>query len=362
MARVLRCPARGDPPPRRHDREVRRRRGARRLRDPSRPRGRRACAAVRAGCEIHEAVRALDDYLAHDRHEPIQRSGGHRDGRGARRRPVVGRTVRHGRCRQPRGASAAGRSGGRDPRRAGRVPPRAGCRDGGRHTAHRREGVRRAAASPSGPPRPPWSARARPARRHTDGRPGTRAGHPARSLPTHALRPRVSAVHDPRSGRCRQVAPRGGVPPVDRRPGDRAAGPVPVVRRGHRPAAGGRDAGAGCRSAARPDTGGGEAERRGPARGGRARRLDRGARDTRDRARRRSRRTRGDAVGDPRPPRAARRPQASRRGVRRRPMGEAHAPRAARPHRRLVAGRSHHADLPRPPRVARATAHVGRGS
>ena len=147
--------------------------------------------------------------------------------------------------------------------------------------------------------------------------------------------PDVPAVHRPRRRRCREVAPRRGVPGSRRRVGAGPRRPVLALRGGDHLLARGpgptsRDGAPRLRR-----TGGGSVPTRRDPRRGRPRGRDRGPalRSARDRGR--SFGARGDRLGDPSVPGDPRERAAGDRGVGRRPLGGAGAARCDRPRRGL---------------------------
>ena len=117
---VLRRDGRGDRAPRRHGREVHRRRGDGGLRHPATPRGRRGPRRARGGRDARGARGAQPRARARPRCRD-RGSDRRQHRRGGRRRPVGRPATRHRRRGERRRPAGAGRRAGRDPPR--RVRP-----------------------------------------------------------------------------------------------------------------------------------------------------------------------------------------------------------------------------------------------
>ena len=183
MSRWFARGARDRRAPRRHRREVHRRRGDGRLRRPRRARGRRAAGRAlgrRAARPARDAERRAGGALRRPSRRPDRRE----HGRGRRRRPVERQHVRHRRARQHGEAPRAGGRARPDPDRQGDLPARrerragraarvvprqgqaggrlaVGDRGGRPRRRRRRAAARRAARRPRAGARPAGARRSR---------------------------------------------------------------------------------------------------------------------------------------------------------------------------------------------------------
>ena len=213
--------------PRRDGREVHRRRGDGRVRDPDRPRGRRPAGGPGRGRDPGRLA-ALNAELRRAGHrDPLPHRRQHR--RGRRRRPGGGPDPGHRRHGQHRGPAGAGGAARRDPARPAdlslvRDAVEAEPVDADRGEGQGRAGRRRAASSavragargtPAGSTRR-WSAVSASSRAWTE---------------AFAQRSRtvVPPVHAARGRRRRQEPPRRRVPGVGRRRGAGAPRSLPVA-------------------------------------------------------------------------------------------------------------------------------------
>ena len=140
--------------------------------------------------------------------------------------------------------SPRARAGGRRAARSSSAPRR-GCSSRRRSRRARRAaraegevGARRGVPAPRGDQR---RRAARTPPRDAARRPRARAPAALARLRGRGRRPHVPALHAPRPGRHRQVAPRRRLPRARRRLGRRPARPLPLVRRGHHLLAARRD-------------------------------------------------------------------------------------------------------------------------
>ena len=150
MARYFDGDAGGRRAPRRHGREVHRRRGHGRLRRPRRPRGRRPAGGPggRARCARRSAT--LNDELRERAGSRLGAADRRQHRRGRRRRPAAGELVRDRRRGQRGRPPGAGRAARRDPARRGDLRAWSATRSRSSRRAARRSRARRSRCRPSG--------------------------------------------------------------------------------------------------------------------------------------------------------------------------------------------------------------------
>ena len=332
-APLLRRDERGARAPRRHRREVHRRRGDGRVRRARRARGRRAARGGAPPPRCSASLELLNDELERRWGVRLRVRTGVNTGEVVVGRPLEGTRLRDRRRGQRRGPPGAGRRPGRDLPRGGdvRARPRRRRRGAGRRA--RAEGQGRAGAGL--PPDRRSTARSRASRGGSTRRSSaaSKSSRACGACSTTRSEQRAVRLGDrDRPGRARASRASCTSWSLGRvRERARAAGPLPALRRGHHVLADRRGRPGGRRRSARTTrrtwrrrSCASSCRRRGPGGGRTRRRLgDRAARTRRCGRRRSSGRCASCSRAL-----AAERPAGRR--VRRHPLGRGHVPRPAR--------------------------------